>query len=113
MVEAYRTLGDVGDEFYEEQLRDVRGRVETGEVFVAEIDGRVVGCITLAVDETALSQVEDPEAATIRMLGVASEARGAGVGEALMRVCIERARASGQRRVRLSTRTSMAGAQRL
>ena len=34
VVEAYRTLGDVGDEFYEQELRDVGGRVETGEVLV-------------------------------------------------------------------------------
>jgi len=61
----------------------------------------------------AVPQKRVDEAATIRMLGVAPEARGHGVGEALMRVCIERARASGQRRVRLGTRTSMTAAHRL
>jgi ribosomal protein S18 acetylase RimI-like enzyme len=113
VVEAYRTLEDVGDEFYEQELRDVQGRVATGEVLVAEIDGQVVGCVTFAVGQTALSQVEDPDSATIRMLGVSPKARGRGIGEALVHTCIERARSSGKRRVRLDTRTSMASAQRL
>jgi ribosomal protein S18 acetylase RimI-like enzyme len=113
VVSAYRTLGDAGDEFYEDQLRDVQGRVGTSEVLVAELDGQVVGCATLAVGQTELSQVEDPEAATIRMLGVSPTVRGRGIGEALMRACIDKARTAGQRRVRLDTRTSMTSAQRL
>lgn len=84
-----------------------------GEVLVAEVEGRVVGCVTFADGQTALSEVEDPNSATIRMLGVAPEARGRGIGEALMLSCIDRARASGRQRVRLDTRTSMASAQRL
>ena len=49
VVEAYRTLGDVGDEFYESDLRDVSSRMQTGEVLAAETDGRVVGCVTLSI----------------------------------------------------------------
>jgi ribosomal protein S18 acetylase RimI-like enzyme len=60
-----------------------------------------------------LSEVDDPDAASIRMLGVAPDARGQGVGEALVRECIDRARQSGRRRIRLDTRTTMTGAQRL
>jgi ribosomal protein S18 acetylase RimI-like enzyme len=113
VVEAYRTLGDVGDEFYEGELRDVGGRVQTGDVLVAEIEGRVAGCVTLSIGQTVLSEVDDPEAATIRMLGVSTSVRGRGIGEALARRCIEEARARGCKRVRLDTRTSMASAQRL
>lgn len=113
VVQAYRTLGDVGDEFYERELGDVEGRVETGEVLVADLGGEVVGCVTFAAGQTALSEVNDPDAATVRMLGVAPVARGRGIGDALMRCCIDKARASGLRRVRLDTRTSMVSAQRL
>lgn len=113
VVEAYRTLGDMGDEFYENELRDIAGRVQMGEVLVAEADDRVVGCVTLSIGQTALSEVEDPEAATIRMLGVSTAARGRGVGEGLVSRCIEDARARGCERVRLDTRTSMSSAQRL
>jgi ribosomal protein S18 acetylase RimI-like enzyme len=113
VVEAYRSLGDEGDEFYERELRDVSGRIRTGDVIVAEIDGRVVGCVTLSIGETSLSEVDDLDAATIRMLGVSSDVRGRGIGERLVRHCIEQARISGSKRVRLDTRTSMQSAQRL
>jgi ribosomal protein S18 acetylase RimI-like enzyme len=112
-VEAYRTLGDAGDEFYERELRDMVGRRDSSEILVAEVGDRIVGCVTFVDGLTALSEVDDPDAATVRMLGVATEARGRGVGEALMRECSDRARRSGRKRVRLDTRTSMASAQRL
>ena len=113
VVEAYRTLGDEGDEFYERELRDVAGRVDSSEVLVAEDDGRVVGCVTFVDGPGELSEVNDPDAATIRMLGVVTAARARGIGELLVRECVERARASGRRRVRLDTRTSMTDAHRL
>jgi ribosomal protein S18 acetylase RimI-like enzyme len=103
----------VGGELYERELRDVAGRAETSEVLVARVAGRIVGCVTFVDGEAPLSQVDDPGAATIRMLGVDTEARGRGIGEALVRACIDRARAAGRLRVRLDTRTSMKSAQRL
>jgi ribosomal protein S18 acetylase RimI-like enzyme len=113
VVEAYRTLGDSGDEFYEQELRDIAGRAATSDVLVAESDGRILGCVTYVDGLKALSEVDDPDAGTIRMLGVATLARGRGIGEALVRACVYRARASGRARVRLDTRTSMTSAQRL
>jgi ribosomal protein S18 acetylase RimI-like enzyme len=113
VVEAYRTLGDAGDDFYEPQLRDIAGRIETSDVLVAVADGFVLGCITFVDGLKPLSEVDDPDAATIRMLGVAPEARGRGIGEALVCACIDRARDSGRKRVRLDTRTSMTSAHRL
>lgn len=113
IVEAYRTLGDAGDEFYEQQLRDVAGRVARNEVLVAEMAGQIVGSVTFVDGQTALSEVDDPDAATIRMLAVSTDARGRGVGEALVGACIDHAVTSGRRRVRLDTRTSMTSAQRL
>jgi ribosomal protein S18 acetylase RimI-like enzyme len=113
VVAAYRTLGDLGDEFYERELRDVAGRAASSEVLVATVAGRIVGCVTFVDGLEPLSQVDDSDAATIRMLGVDAEARGRGIGEELVRACIDRARAAGRRRVRLDTRTSMKSAQRL
>jgi ribosomal protein S18 acetylase RimI-like enzyme len=113
VVGAYRTLGDEGGGRYETVLRDVAGRAADSEVLVAELDGRIVGTVTFVDGQRALSEVDDPDAATIRMLGVAAEARGRGVGTALARECIERARRSGRARVRLDTRTSMTAAHRL
>jgi ribosomal protein S18 acetylase RimI-like enzyme len=121
-VEAYRTI-DAGDAVYErepeafaeylQEVRDIAGRRASSEILVAEVDGRIVGCVTFVDGLTALGEVDDPDAATVRMLGVAAEARNRGVGEALMRECIDRARRSGRKRVRLDTRPSMTSAQRL
>jgi ribosomal protein S18 acetylase RimI-like enzyme len=113
IVEAYLTLGDLWSEEYGQQLRDVAGRVAEGEVLVAEMAGRLVGSVTFADGQTALSEIDDPDAGTIRMLGVSLDARGHGIGEALVRTCIDKAKRSGRRRVRLHTRMDMASAQRL
>jgi ribosomal protein S18 acetylase RimI-like enzyme len=110
-VRAYGTLEDAGDPAYDRQLRDVASRVQGGEVLVAEVDGRVIGTVTFVPPGAALAEVDDPDAATIRMLGVDPSARGRGVGELLVRACIDRAVRAGARRVRLDTRTSMTGAQ--
>ncbi len=67
VVDAYRTLGDVGDEFYEQQLRDVAGRVASSEVLVAEMAGRLVGSVTFVDGQAALREVDDPDAGTIRI----------------------------------------------
>src|SRR5262245_952112 len=113
VVQAYRSLGDAGDAFYEAQLRDVAGRVEAGGVvLVAESGGVIEGCVTVSFGSTALSEVDDPDAATIRMLGVSTAVRGRGIGEALVRRCIDEAHANGSRRVRLDPRTSSTSAQR-
>lgn len=95
IVEADRTLGDLWSKSYEHQLRDVEGRVANGEVLVAESAGRIVGSVTFADGQTALSEMDDPDAGTIRMLGVSMNARVRGVGEALVRICIDRALKSG------------------
>lgn len=113
VVGAYRALGDAGDEFYEQRLRDVASRSADSEVLVAEVNGRIFGTVTFVGGPGALAEVDDPDAATIRMLGVTLEARGRGIGDALVRACIDRAHAAGSHRVRLDTRTSMTGAQRL
>ena len=60
-----------------------------------------------------LYEVDDPDGATIRMLGVAATARGQGIGEALARACVERARAAGARRIWLHTEPFMQAAHRL
>ena len=101
VVEAYRTLGDAGDSFYEQTLRGVAGRAANDEVLVVEMGGRVVGSATFANGRSKLSEVDDPDAATIRMLGVANEARGRGIGEMLVLACVDRAREAGLQRVRL------------
>ena len=113
LVEAFRTLGDPDGKIYEERLRNVAARVADGEVLVAEMAGQLVGSVTYVGPGTALSEGDDPDAGSIRMLGVSKNARGRGVGEALVTACIERAAASRLERLRLTTRSSMKSAQRI
>jgi ribosomal protein S18 acetylase RimI-like enzyme len=113
VVGAYRTLEDSGDPAYESTLRDVASRVADSRVLVAEDGGEVLGTVTYVPPGGDLAEVDDREAATIRMLGVAPTARGRGIGQALVAHCISQAVRDGAARVRLDTRTSMTSAQHL
>ena len=113
VVDAYRTLNDTGDASYEAMMRDVASRAASSQVLVAEVDGSILGTVTYVPPGGDLAEVDDPTAATIRMLGVSPAARGRGVGQALVSRCILDAVRDGAARVRLDTRTSMTSAQRL
>jgi ribosomal protein S18 acetylase RimI-like enzyme len=112
LVRAYATLAD-RDEAYDVVLRDVAGRSTTAEVLVATLDGIPMGTVTFVPGPGPQAEVDDPDAATIRMLGVAPEARGKGIGAALIDSCVQLARDLGRRRIVLDTRESMQAAHRL
>ena len=85
------------------------------ERIVAERDGRLVGSVMLfppAVEAYGAdgARVAWPE---LRLLAVAPEGRGAGVGEALVRECARRARAAGATALGLHTSASMTTARRM
>jgi GNAT superfamily N-acetyltransferase len=96
----------------------VRAALETGEDverIVAERDGRLVGSVMLYHPATdayggALARVSWPE---LRLLAVAPEARGQGVGEALVEECVRRARRMGAAALGLHTSQSMRTATRM
>ncbi|MFG2980616.1 GNAT family N-acetyltransferase [Streptomyces sp. NPDC048258] len=102
------------DDGYLHVLRDVAGRAARAEVLVAEQDGRLLGGVTFAAPGSPLADIAGPHEAEFRMLAVAHEARGRGAGEALVRACVERARAvEGVTGLVLSTQRTMAGAHRI
>ncbi|QES50079.1 GNAT family N-acetyltransferase [Streptomyces venezuelae] len=108
-------LDDNGDDnAYENALRDVAGRAADGEVLVAELGGRLLGGVTFASPGSRLADIAGPGEAEFRMLAVAPAGRGRGAGEALVRACIERARAlEGVRRLVLSTQPGSPAAHRI
>ncbi|MFJ3828632.1 GNAT family N-acetyltransferase [Streptomyces sp. NPDC090046] len=116
-AQAYLTDGHLDfneDDAYLNVLRDVAGRAARAEVLVAERDGRLLGGVTFAAPGSPLADIAAPDEAEFRMLAVAHEARGQGAGEALVRACIERAKAlEGVTGLVLSTQRSMAGAHRI
>jgi GNAT superfamily N-acetyltransferase len=108
-VVAYQGLVTDG---YAEVLRDVPLRAAESAVLVGELDGRIAGTVTL-VPPTAAERwrnTDEPDAGTIRMMGVAPAYRGHGVGSALVAACIERSRAAGWRQLALVTTQDMRSA---
>ena len=112
VVAGYATLSDRAPG-YDAVLRDVATRAASADVLVAVLDGTIVGSVTYVDGPGPQAEVDDPDAATIRMLAVAPEARGHGAGAALVEACVARARNGGRRRVLLDTRESMTAAHRL
>ena len=102
------------DDEYDELIGDVASRAREADVVVAVVDGRTVGCLTF-VDghDNAHAEFVDDDAASFRYFGVDPDASGRGVGEAMVRWCIDEARQAGRARLRIHTLTMMQGAQRL
>jgi ribosomal protein S18 acetylase RimI-like enzyme len=77
-------------------------------LFVARLDGRIVGSLTLA-----FYRIPTGLKAWIEDVVVDSSARGAGVGEALNQAALAEARARGAKNVSLTSRASREAANRL
>ncbi|MET9802320.1 GNAT family N-acetyltransferase [Streptomyces sp. NPDC006368] len=122
-VTAQAYLGDgllaFGDsDEYLIELRDVARRAAEAEVLVAvgQAEGteRVLGGVTFARAGRPWAELARDGEAEIRMLAVAREARRRGAGEALVRACADRARATeGCRRLVLSSQQAMHAAHRV
>lgn len=100
------SMGEHWQEYRLNIIETVAGAMPMDKI-VAELDGTIVGSVLLfhAGAETAAPN-GDPfvfPAPEVRLLAVAPEARGRGVGAALMRECIRRARASGSSVLTLHT----------
>lgn len=65
---------------------------EHGEIVVAEVDGRIVGSVAYLGPGKPKSPFYQPQWAVMRMLVVAPDAQGHGIGRMLAAECIERAR---------------------
>ena len=111
LAEGYTRAGS----HYLPVLRDSAARAEKAELVVAvDESDRILGTVTYAGFGSPFAEhTESPDVAAFRMLVVDPEARGLGVGEALVRWCVQHARAAGVRTLRLSTQTGMAAAGRL
>jgi predicted N-acetyltransferase YhbS len=98
---------------YVPALRDVAGRARDAVVLVAIEEDSVLGAVTYVPGLGPYAEFDDRDAAGIRMLAVAPEAQGRGVGTALVRACLDRARAEGRARVVLHSTPWMATAGRM
>jgi GNAT superfamily N-acetyltransferase len=107
--------GAVRDGLFEAYLAsalDVAGRLEAGEVLVAEVDGRIVGTITYYADanDEGMPSRFPSNTAGIRATAVDPSARGQGIGRELVDVCIQRAAAASLSSIALHTAVFMVAA---
>lgn len=98
---------------YLERLAAAADRASGAELLVAveaESTPAVVGSVTFVPFGSPYTEIAGPGEVEIRMLVVAAQARGRGLGEALVRATLERADALGATCMRLSTQANMVGA---
>ncbi|MDQ3738042.1 MAG: GNAT family N-acetyltransferase [Actinomycetota bacterium] len=99
---------------YDLEIADVAARLDDTEVVVAELEGRLVGCLTYVGDPNSpFAEHQHPDAATFRYFGVDPSAQGAGVGRSLVQWAVERARAEAKSKLHIHTLESMTTAQAL
>ncbi len=113
---AYRADGQTGPGSpYERVLADVESRAREGELLVAEDEatGRVVGAVLFVLPGSHYAELCRPGEAEFRTLAVDPAAQRRGVGELLVRACLDRARDRGCRAVVISVRDVAHAAQRL
>ncbi|MET0363152.1 MAG: helix-turn-helix domain-containing GNAT family N-acetyltransferase [Sphingobium sp.] len=89
-------------------LADFRDKFDPANdaAWIAEIDGRMAGSIFLV-------RGDEPGVCKLRLLYVEPDARGNGVGQRLIHVCVERARNLGYRRMELWTDSQLTAARSL
>src|SRR5215208_1413520 len=111
-VRAYRATGSVSDR-YAAALRDVAGRAQTARILAAVDGAEPLGCVTLVLEDGPMRELGGPDEGEFRMLAVDPDAQGRGVGEALVRACVEEIRHAGRTRVVISSASDMVAAHRL
>ena len=112
-VAAYQPFVEGPQDAYLAQLRDAATRDREAELWVAERDGEVVGTVTLALPGSPWREIAAADEGEFRMLAVAPAARRQGVGEALVRLVMDRFRGLGCRGVVLSSLAEMTPAHRI
>ncbi|MFF9338381.1 MULTISPECIES: GNAT family N-acetyltransferase [unclassified Streptomyces] len=111
--DGHLTFGE--DDDYLPVMKDVARRAAEAEVLVAvDPGGTLLGAVTFTPGGREWADIARPGEAEFRLLAVARAARGRGVGEALVRACVDRARAlDGCERLVLSTQDRMTTAHRI
>lgn len=115
LVAAYRFGGFLHDTHgaHAARLSDTASRSREAEVYVAVVDGSVVGTVTFCPEGSVWREIGEPGEGEFRMLGVTPAAAGAGLGTALVQRCVDRSRELGYERVVISSLPTMTSAHRV
>jgi ribosomal protein S18 acetylase RimI-like enzyme len=103
------------DDDYAVELRAANHRAAEAELVVAvdPASHELLGTVTFCLSGSQSAEVSQSGEAEFRMLAVAPEARGRGIGHALARWCVDRAREQGCSALVLSSLDRMHAAHRL
>lgn len=113
-VAGYESLDDELEPEYLEQLADIAHRDAVAQVWVVAEDGEVLGTATyLPPGPNPLAEHDDPAAASFRMLAIAPEGQGRGLGRRLTEALVDRARADGAARLTIHSAPFMTAAHAL
>ena len=112
-VAAYAEFTQGPDDGYIALLRDASRRDREAELWVAEVDGAVLGSVTIALPGSPWREIGRDGEGEFRMLAVSPDARRRGVGDALARLVVDRFRELGCSSVVLSSLSSMSAAHRI
>ncbi|NIH84977.1 GNAT family N-acetyltransferase [Amycolatopsis granulosa] len=111
---AYVADGLIGqDDDYARELADAARRAEHAELLVAADANGLLGSVTIVQPGSRYSEIAREGELEFRMLATAPAARGRGVGEALVRAVLDRARTTGAEAVVLCSLDAMRTAHRL
>ncbi len=121
LVEVGRLTGEVyvGDGFldasddYLDELADTARRSREAEIWVAVEDAVLVGSVTFCAAGSTFREIARDDEGEFRMLAVSPAARGRGVGQALVDLCVRRSRELGYAGVRMSSMDRMTSAHRV
>jgi GNAT superfamily N-acetyltransferase len=109
-------LGDgflAADNPYTAVLQDAAARAAGAELWVADLDGAVVGTVTFCPPGSPYRQVASEAEGEFRTLAVAAAARGRGIGRQLVDHCFARCRSLRLRELVLLSQQTMTAAHRL
>jgi ribosomal protein S18 acetylase RimI-like enzyme len=95
------------DDYYVEELSATEKRAAEADLIVAVDDGIVLGAVTYCPPGSSWREIAAKDEGEFRMLAVSGEARGRGVGLALIQACVDRAREAGLRGLAISTMSEM------
>ena len=114
-ADAYLTLADGSyDQAYADWLADGSTRARDGVLVVAVEADTVLGTVTWCPPGSPFREIStEDHQGEIRTLSVSPEARGRGVGSALVDWCIDEAQTTGLAEILLSTLPEMTPAHRL
>lgn len=110
---AYQPFLTGAEDEYAVRLADAASRDAEAELWVAEADGALLGCVTLCPPGSPWREIARDDEGEFRMLAVSPEAQGRGVGRALVEHVLDRFRDDGASAVAMSSLRIMTTAHRL